>query len=75
MLQGMIQGLVAAIVALAVLEMAYAVAAPRLEPLLPLTLGLERAIFFSFPQMLLLIAGGAALGAIGGLLARGRVHA
>ena len=75
MLQGMVQGLVAATIALAVLEVAYAVAAPRLEPLLPLTLGLQRAIFFSVPQMLLLIAGGAALGALGGLLARGRAHA
>jgi cell division transport system permease protein len=75
MLQGMIQGLVAAIIALAVLEAAYAVAAPRLEPLLPLTLGLQRAIFFSVAQMLLLIAGGAALGGVGGLLARGRTRA
>jgi cell division transport system permease protein len=75
MLQGMIQGLVAAIIALAVLEASYAVAAPRLEPLLPLTLGLQRAIFFSLPQMLLLIAGGGALGLVGGLLARGRAHA
>src|SRR5262249_39601663 len=39
-LQGMAQGLLAATLALAVLEAAYAVAAPRLEPLLPLTLGL-----------------------------------
>ncbi len=72
-LQGMAQGLVAAILALAVLEVAYALAAPRLEPLLPLTLGLQRAIFFSAPQMLILMAGGAALGGAGGLLARGRV--
>jgi cell division transport system permease protein len=71
-LQGMAQGLVAAILALAVLEAAYALAAPRLEPLLPLTLGLQRAVFLSPPQMLLLIAGGAALGALGGVLAKGR---
>jgi cell division transport system permease protein len=75
MLQGMIQGLLAAIIALGVLRAGYAVAAPRLEPLLPLTLGLERAIFFSPLEMLLLLAIGAALGAAGGLLARGRVHA
>jgi cell division transport system permease protein len=73
-LQGMAQGVVAATIALAVLEVSYAVAAPRLEPLLPLTLGLERAIFLSVSQMLMLIVAGAALGAIGGLLARGRVH-
>jgi cell division transport system permease protein len=72
--QGMTQGLIAAVIALAVLEAAYAGAAPRLEPLLPLTLGLQRAIFLSVPQMLLLIVGGAALGAMGGLLARGRAH-
>jgi len=73
-LQGTAQGLVAATLALAVLETVYAVAAPRLEPLLPLTLGLQRAIFLSIPQMLVLIVGGAALGAMGGLLARGRVR-
>src|SRR5215831_18114860 len=75
MLQGMIQGLLAAIIALGVLKAGHAVAAPRLEPLLPLTLGLERAIFFSPLEMLLLLVVGAALGAAGGLLARGRAHA
>ena len=69
LLQGMAQGLVAGTLALAVLEVAFALAAPRLEPLLPVTLGLERAVFLSFPQMLGLIGGGTALGAIGGLLA------
>jgi cell division transport system permease protein len=72
LLQGMAQGLLAAVIALAVLEAAYALAAPRLEPLLPVTLGLQRAAFLSVPQMLLLMAGGAVLGAMGGLLARGR---
>ena len=69
LLQGMAQGMVAGTLALAVLEAAFALAAPRLEPLLPVTLGLQRAVFLSFPQMLGLIGGGAALGAIGGLLA------
>jgi cell division transport system permease protein len=73
-LQGTAQGLVAATIALAVLEAAYAVAAPRLQPLLPLTLGLQRVIFLSIPQMLMLIVGGATLGAMGGLLARGRAQ-
>jgi cell division transport system permease protein len=72
LLQGMVQGLLGAVVALALLETAYAIAAPRLEPLLNLTLGLARAVFLSLPQILLLIAGGAVLGALGGLLARGR---
>jgi len=66
------QGLVAAVLALAVLEGAYALAAPRLEPLLPLTLGLQRTVFFSPVDMLILMAAGAALGGAGGLLARGR---
>ena len=71
-LQGMAQGLLAATIALGVLEGVYAVAAPRLEPLLPLTLGLQRAIFLSPPQMLVLMVGGGILGALGGLLARAR---
>ncbi len=71
-LQGMAQGLLAATIALGVLEAVYAVAAPRLEPLLPLTLGLQRAIFLSPPQMLVLMVGGGILGALGGLLARAR---
>ena len=74
MLQGTAQGVVAGALALAALEAVYAVAAPRLEPLLPLTLGLDRAVFFSIPQMLLLGMGGALLGGVGGLLASGRAR-
>ena len=70
-LQGLTQGLVAGGLALTALELAYAVSIPRLEPLLALTLGLRRAAFLSPPEMLLLLAGGAALGAMGGVLARG----
>ena len=75
LLQGLAQGLLAGTVALAVLEVAFALAAPRLEPLLPVTLGLERAVFLSIPQMLMLIGAGAALGAMGGLLATRRAQA
>jgi cell division transport system permease protein len=74
LLQGMAQGLVAAIVALATLEIAYALAVPRLEPLLPVTIGLERVLFLSPWHALALIGTGAMLGAVGGLLARGRVQ-
>jgi cell division transport system permease protein len=74
-LQGLIQGLLAGTLALLVLEVAFAIAAPRLDPVLPVTLGLERAIFLSLPQMLALIAGGSALGAIGGLLATRQARA
>jgi cell division transport system permease protein len=72
-LQGMAQGLAGAILALASLEVVFFLLAPRLEPLLSLTLGLSRAVFLSAPEMLALMLGGAALGALGGLLTRGRV--
>jgi len=75
LLQGMAQGLVAAIVALATLEVAYALAVPRLEPLLPVTIGLERVTFLSPLQALALIGAGTLLGALGGLMARGRAQA
>lgn len=75
LLQGMVQGLVGAVVALAALELGYFLAVPRLEPLLTLTLGLSRAVFFSLPEMLALLGGGAALGGLGGLLPKGRPEA
>jgi cell division transport system permease protein len=74
LLQGMTQGLLGAALALAALVAAHAVFAPRLESLLTLTLGLARAVFLSPIQMLLLLAGGAMLGAFGGLLAKGRAY-
>jgi cell division transport system permease protein len=74
LLQGMTQGLLGAALALAALVAAHAVFAPRLEPLLTLTLGLARAVFLSPAQMALLLAGGAMLGAFGGLLAKGRAY-
>jgi cell division transport system permease protein len=75
LLQGLAQGLLGAVVALAGLEVAYIFLAPRLEPLLNLTLGLGRAVFLSAPQVAMLLAGGAMLGALGGLLAKGRAEA
>lgn len=75
LLQGMAQGLLGAVVALGALEVAYILLAPRVEPLLNLTLGLGRAVFLSAPQVTLLLAGGAMLGALGGLLAKGRAEA
>ncbi|HEY7040212.1 MAG TPA: ABC transporter permease [Methylomirabilota bacterium] len=75
LLQGMAQGLVASIVALATLEVAYALAVPRLEPLLPVTIGIERVLFLSPSQALAIIAAGTMLGAVGGMLARGRAQA
>ena len=75
LLQGMAQGLMGAVIALGGLEAAYALLAPRLEPLLTLTLGLSRAVFLSAPEMLALLGGGAVLGALGGVLAKGRPFA
>jgi cell division transport system permease protein len=72
LLQGMVQGLLGAVFALIVLVAAYRVAAPRLETLVTLTLGLERLQFLSPPGLLLLLASGTLLGAMGGWLARGR---
>jgi cell division transport system permease protein len=72
LLQGLAQGLAGAVLALAGLEIAYALSASRLEPLLALTLGLTRAVFLSPPQILLLLGSGAALGSLGGLCAKGR---
>lgn len=73
LLQGLMQGLAGAVLALGGLAIAHVLLAPRLEPLLAVTLGLARAAFLSPPQIALLLAGGAALGALGGLLAKSRV--
>jgi len=75
LLQGMAQGLVGALIALGGLKVAHALLAPRLDPLLTLTLGLHRAVFLSAAEMLVLLGGGAVLGALGGVLAKGRSFA
>lgn len=70
-LQGLAQGLVGAAVAVGGLFLAYRFALPALEPLLAVTLGLPRATFFSPAEIALLLSGGAVLGAMGGLMAKG----
>ncbi|MBI3636447.1 MAG: hypothetical protein HY216_09590 [Candidatus Rokubacteria bacterium] len=72
LLQGMLQGLVGAVIALVVLTAAYRVVAPRLEGLVNVTLGLARLDFLSPPDLAILRASGTLLGAMGGWLARGR---
>jgi cell division transport system permease protein len=72
LLQGMVQGLLGACLALAGLMAIHRVAAPRLEPLLELTLGLPRLDFLTPVSVTLLLVTGAGLGSLGGWLARGR---
>jgi cell division transport system permease protein len=71
LLQGLIQGLLGAGLALAALALGHHLAAPRLEPLMSLTIGLPRLTFLTPPGMLTLLLAGASLGAVGGWLARG----
>lgn len=75
LLQGLAQGLAGALLASGGLYLAYRLALPTLEPLLAVTLGLPRAAFFAPGEMVLLLGGGGLLGALGGLMARGRTQA
>lgn len=70
LLQGMMQGLAGAVVAVAILTGVWRVAAPHVEPLVGLTLGLPQLVFLPMEQLVGLVATGALLGALGGLLAR-----
>ena len=72
LLQGLVQGLLGAVMALGGLWLAYRFVQPWLEPLLSLTLGLPRITFLSPADAALLLGGGGLLGAFGGLLAKGR---
>ncbi|OGL14504.1 MAG: hypothetical protein A3F92_08275 [Candidatus Rokubacteria bacterium RIFCSPLOWO2_12_FULL_71_22] len=71
LLQGMLQGLAGAVLALAALSAMYSLVAPRIEPLVSLTLGLPRLAFLTPLNLLALTLAGALLGALGGWLARG----
>src|SRR5207249_6294422 len=72
LLQGLIQGLLGATLALLGLVVFYRLAVPKLEPLISLTVGLPTLEFLPASAVLRLLAAGAALGAFGGWLARGR---
>ena len=72
LLQGMVQGLLGATLALVALGIAHAFVAPRLAPLMTVALGLNRVEFLPALQILAIAAAGTVLGALGGLLARGR---
>jgi cell division transport system permease protein len=70
LLQGMMQGLVGAVLALATLVLTYSLVAPRLEPLVNLTLGLSQLAFFTPIGVMALLGAGTLLGGLGGWLAR-----
>ncbi len=72
LLQGLFQGLVGGVLAMAALAGVHFVVAPRLEPLLTVTLGLPHLSFLAPPALLALLLTGSLLGALGGWLARGR---
>jgi cell division transport system permease protein len=70
LLQGMVQGLLGAVIAVAVLVGAYRLAAPHLEPLLDFTLGLPQLTFLLPTELAALVVTGTVLGGLGGWLAR-----
>ncbi len=74
LLQGMLQGLVGAVMAIWVLIVLYTIAGPRLEPLVSQTLGLERLTFLRPQTVVALMFAGTMLGGFGGWLARGRTE-
>ena len=75
LLQGMIQGLIGALLALAAMAVGFRFTAPQLAPLLTLALGVDGIAFLPVEQMLAIVIVGTLLGALGGFLARGRRHA
>ena len=74
LLQGMLQGLLGAVMAIWALIVVYTVAGPRLEPLVSQTLGLERLTFLKTQTVVVLMLAGTMLGGCGGWLARGRTE-
>lgn len=75
LLQGMMQGLLGAMLAIWVLVACYALIGPRIEPLVSETLGLARLTFLRPHNVISLMLAGTLLGGIGGFLARGRPEA
>src|SRR5689334_17605318 len=72
LLQGMMQGLLGAMLAIWVLVACYAVVGPRLEPLVAETLGIPRLAFLRPQNVITLMIAGTLLGGLGGWMARGR---
>ena len=72
LLQGMMQGLIGAVLAVWVLIGCYAIIGPRIEPLVTEALGVTRLAFLRPLNVLSLMVAGTLLGGLGGWLARGR---
>jgi cell division transport system permease protein len=72
--EGMIQGGLGAVVALALLRVALALSAPRLSALAAGLFEVGRIEFLSGPSVAGLIVGGMAVGCLGGLVASRRIH-
>jgi cell division transport system permease protein len=70
LLQGMMQGLAGAVFALGALVVTHSVVAPRLEPLVNLTLGIPELVFLTPAGVVALLGAGTLLGALGGWFAR-----
>jgi cell division transport system permease protein len=71
LLQGMFQGLVGALLALALLVVAHRLVTPHLDPVLSLTVGLPHLQFLPLSELGVLLIAGTCLGGVGGYLARG----
>ncbi|RPH84556.1 MAG: FtsX-like permease family protein, partial [Candidatus Rokuibacteriota bacterium] len=72
LLQGMMQGLIGAVLAIWVLIGGYAIIGPHIEPLVTETLGVTHLAFLQPLNVLSLMAAGTLLGGLGGWLAWGR---
>jgi cell division transport system permease protein len=72
LLQGMMQGLIGAVLAVWVLVGCYAIIGPRIEPLVTETLGIARLAFLRPLNVVSLMLAGTLLGGLGGWMARGR---
>ena len=70
LLQGMLQGLLGALLALLTLKAAHRLVAPHLDPLLNVTIGLPTLNFLPISSLAILILAGTLLGGVGGWLAR-----
>jgi cell division transport system permease protein len=70
LLQGMLQGLFGALLALLALKVAHRLIAPHLDPLLNVTIGLPALSFLPLSSLAVLVVAGTLLGGVGGWLAR-----